>query len=159
MKFVIPKFRKHGRTLVEHQLAAYRKILETGETMMAEKIWRQGDVLIRKLSGKAGLVDLRARKDLKEVKPDRGKTVLAYGEVTGHAHAFDSIQAKLFEGMQEKNKCYLLIETPAELQHFNINTGDLSDSDHAPIAFEPGLYEVIRQREYVAPNFTERVED
>jgi hypothetical protein len=42
--------------------------------------YRHGDVFLRAV---AAIPD-----DAKPVEPDRGRTVLAYGEVTGHAHAF-----------------------------------------------------------------------
>ena len=127
------------------------------------RMFRQGDVLIRQIEHPSENRVLRAAlkdaKKFKPVEPDRGKTVLAYGETTGHAHALDAMHARMFEGIQEPNKCYLLIDTDIELQHFNINTGDMSDSDHGPIALGPGTYEVIRQREYQAPDVFSRVED
>lgn len=91
---------------------------------------RQGDVML-----------VRTRKKLSaEAKPAarvEGRIVLAYGEVTGHAHAIDDALAELFE---EKNGALYLKVGPdgAMLRH----------EEHGAIAIEPGTYRVIRQREY-----------
>lgn len=57
--------------------------------MNIDKLYRQGDVLIMRVEGKCvpGA----------EVKRDKGRVVLAYGEVTGHAHAIRSRAATLYE--------------------------------------------------------------
>lgn len=90
---------------------------------------RQGDVL---------LIPIRMA-DLPNGKPverDRGRIVLAYGEVTGHAHAIDSAQATLVE--TETDQRFLRIMERAFLRH----------EEHAIITLEPGAYEVRRQREW-----------
>lgn len=99
---------------------------------------RQGDVFIQRLSDDA---DFPAA--AKEVKPDAGRTILAYGEVTGHAHALPS-RAKLFRMDAEPNSgvsapAYLVIDgLPATLKH----------EEHAPVKLAPGKYKVSIQREY-----------
>jgi hypothetical protein len=47
----------------------------------AVRQYRQGDVLIESVE--------KLPSGLTQAKPEHGKTVLAYGEVTGHHHAFD----------------------------------------------------------------------
>lgn len=101
--------------------------MKTGKPAM----FRQGDVLIRQVSA---LPDGRKQ----EYKRDKdGRIVLAYGEVTGHAHAIHSpgVEAWLFGG----NKLFLDVkEEGAKVQH----------EEHALIPLDPGKYEVIRQREW-----------
>lgn len=98
--------------------------------------YRQGDVLLVR--------DDSASIDGEEVKRDRGHVVLAYGEVTGHAHAIANKAAKLFA---LANVAYRVLELKedAELRHGKI--GALR-GDHEPIQLPAGRYRVIRQREY-----------
>lgn len=99
---------------------------------------RQGDVYIQQLPDDA---DIPAK--AKAVKPDAGRTILAYGEVTGHAHALPSL-AKLFRMDAEPNSgtsppAYLVIKGKMiELKH----------EEHAPIALPAGKYKVTIQRTY-----------
>ncbi len=101
--------------------------------------YRQGDVM---------LVEVKAF-SLTEAKPvprDRGRVVLAYGEVTGHAHVIDDALAELFE--ERDGRIYLKASGPVDLVH----------EEHGTIAIAPGTYEVIRQREY-NPSEIRRVSD
>ena len=103
-------------------------------------IYRQGDVL---------LVTIRKTmsKNAKPVPRDRGRLVLAYGEVTGHAHAIDDVLADLFE--EHDGQMYLRVGTGgATLRH----------EEHGVMPLVPGTYRVIRQREY-APGAIRRVAD
>lgn len=98
------------------------------------RMYRQGDVLLtrtlRRPSAQAVPVGL----------------VLAYGEVTGHAHrvhdgavtdATDSVPAQeLFE--EPDGTRLLVVRREADVRH----------EEHGAIALAPGTYEVIRQREY-----------
>lgn len=99
---------------------------------------RQGDVLVK-----------RTRKTPSAnatVITDQGRTILAYGEVTGHAHevvtaappmtADDVPPQQLFE--EPDGTRLLVLRGPATLRH----------EEHAPLAIPPGTYEVVRQREY-----------
>ena len=85
--------------------------------------WRQGDLLIVKVG--------EIPKDAK-TKKDR---VLAEGEATGHMHELDS------------GEVYELGDT----LYFRVSdesTTTLKHQEHKEIAFAPGEYKVIRQREY-----------
>lgn len=114
---------------------------------------RQGDVLLKptrkKVSANAKTVT------------DKGRTILAYGEVTGHAHEVvvgtdlarhralygdDVPPMQLFE--EPDGSRLLVVRGPATLRH----------EEHGPIALAPGQYEVIRQVEYV-PGATRQVAD
>jgi hypothetical protein len=89
---------------------------------------RQGDVLLIRAD-----VDLHGAR---HVPRDGDRLVLAYGEVTGHAHAIREKRAELrvIDGHR-----YLDAPAPVVVEH----------EEHAPIRLDPGVYEVIIQREYV----------
>ena len=107
-------------------------------------IYRQGDVLIR------AIADTEVPENIKPVERDKGRVVLAYGEVTGHAHAIKAEGAHLFrETVSEKPRTFLrIVKTEAFLRH----------EEHAPVKLVPGAYEVIHQREYT-PEEIRRVAD
>lgn len=105
---------------------------------MKNQLFRQGDVMLR-----------ATRKEPSgEARPvhDQGRTILAYGEQTGHAHevvsatAIDNVDAvppmQLFE--EPDGTRLLVVRRDAELRH----------EEHGPIAIPAGTYEVIRQSEY-----------
>ena len=105
-------------------------------------MYRQGDVLIiptrHRLARSAKLV----------ARDGRGRIVLAYGEVTGHAHALDDALSELFE--EQGGRLYLRVaaDAPAALRH----------EEHAALTLPPGLYEIRHQREY-SPEAVRRVSD
>lgn len=90
---------------------------------------RQGDVMVKRIDGpipvNAKLVDWNAA----------GRVILAYGEVTGHAHALSCDYAKMYRWENER---LLHIKEGAVLTH----------EEHGSIALEPGIWQVIQQREY-----------
>lgn len=90
-------------------------------------MYRQGDVLIVKRD---------SIPKGKEVPRDNGRVILAYGEVTGHAHAIHSQAAKMIEA--ENGERYMSFMEAVELVH----------EEHDTIALPPGSYQVIQQREY-----------
>lgn len=101
-------------------------------------LYRQGDVLIR-----------RIRKPTAALTPrpaDQGRAVLAYGEVTGHAHALDAALAELFE--DRDGRLYLKAAEGATVTH----------EEHAAITLSPGWYAITHQREYT-PEAIRRVAD
>lgn len=93
---------------------------------------RQGDVLIRKVDA--------LPKGLKEVPlDDRGRIVLAEGEVTGHAHVVECDEATfLAADLTDLENRFLRVEHEAQVVH----------EEHDTLTLEPGFYEVRRQREY-----------
>jgi hypothetical protein len=96
-------------------------------------MFRQGDVL---------LVPVRPERLPEHARPlprdARGRLVLALGEATGHAHAVAAPDADLLASPESVNERFLRIVTEARLTH----------EEHAAIALPPGLYRVVRQREY-----------
>lgn len=90
------------------------------------KLFRQGDVLIRERAEPVAIAN--------EVPRDSGRVILAYGEVTGHAHAIHNSKAKLFREDGSGGATHLSIADPAgaALQH----------EEHATIMLPPGNYDV-----------------
>jgi len=95
------------------------------------EIYRQGDVLIkrRRTAPKSD--------NLAPVARDDGRVILAYGEVTGHAHALTEPKIDMFEDTAT-NQRFMHIMQVSNLVH----------EEHSTIELRPGWYEVIRQREY-----------
>ena len=94
------------------------------------KMYRQGDVLVVERNAPNA-------EALKPVDRDNGRVVLAYGEVTGHAHAIFEPAAVLFADI-ESGRRFLKSDKQMELRH----------EEHSTIILPPGDYEVIRQVEY-----------
>jgi len=91
---------------------------------------RQGDILVVKVPG--GLPPRGARC----VPREHGDVVLAYGEATHHRHRIRSPRAELYEHAGHR---YLVAADFVQLEH----------EEHAPIQLPPGVYRIVRQREYV----------
>jgi hypothetical protein len=106
-------------------------------------MYRQGDVLLVPVDAD------QPREGLQPLPRDaRGRLVLAHGEATGHAHAVSAPDAELLDDPAAVDQMFLRIVTRALLSH----------EEHDPIQLPPGLYRVVRQREY-APDMFRRVED
>lgn len=88
------------------------------------KVYRQGDVLLRKVSEMP-----------EECKREKG-LVLAEGKVTGHAHRIVGTGATLYATPDQRR--YLEIKDFAFVKH----------EEHGEIRLPSGCYEVIRQVEY-----------
>ena len=89
---------------------------------------RQGDVYLQRVPSIPA--------DAQPVARDGNRIVLAYGEVTGHAHAIAEPHVTLLEAGAGIR--YLSVEADASLRH----------EEHETIPLAPGNYLVIRQREY-----------
>ncbi len=83
-------------------------------------IYRQGDVLIMRVESIPA--------DTIDITPQDGPIVLAYGEVTGHSHAFSRGVVALLERGPRR---YLRVTEEATIVH----------EEHDPITLAPGLYE------------------
>lgn len=89
---------------------------------------QQGDVLLKKLN--------QLPKGIKPKELDNGHIVLAYGEVTGHAHRIKDTANSMF---YEKNgKSYLVVKKPVDLTH----------EEHHAQSIPTGIYEIGIVREY-----------
>jgi hypothetical protein len=89
-------------------------------------IYRQGDVLIRRIQSLP-----------KQTAQARLNGILAYGEVTGHAHRVEDLAHA--EVLEVGEGLYLRVgDGGVRIVH----------EEHAPISLPPGNYEVSIQREY-----------
>jgi len=84
-------------------------------------MYRQGDVLVRKIE--------KLPKKVRKLEED----IIVMGEATGHAHRIQN--GTLF---LSGSTMYLQADAGATLVH----------EEHAPIELDPGIYEVVRQREF-----------
>lgn len=100
------------------------------------KMYRQGDVL---------LIQVTTLPSSAVPEAPEPRVVLAYGEVTGHAHALEPALATLYAVNDDR---YLVTKPGATLRH----------EEHAEIPLEPGVYKVVRQVEYT-PQEIRRVSD
>ena len=102
-------------------------------------IYRQGDVLVK-----------RTRKQpSRQAKPisDQGRTILAYGEVTGHAHQVHDVSVAILE--RDDVPAQQLFEEPDGARLLVVRReAELRHEEHGTITLARGTYEVIRQREY-----------
>lgn len=102
---------------------------------------RQGDVFIEAVDEiPAGAV---------EKKPEAGRVVLAYGEVTGHAHAFYGNGVRWFAPNDQGVGYFEVTGETALLKH----------EEHTEIPHPKGKYRYRRQREYIAPELQRTVAD
>lgn len=94
--------------------------------------FRQGDVFIEQ-------VRKQNEDKLTKISPDNKRVILAYGEVTGHAHAIDFNDAVLFEvpGSSPPRRMLKVVKD-TELRH----------EEHGTIQLPVGWFEIKLQREY-----------
>ncbi len=95
-------------------------------------MYRQGDVGIVRIDQlPAGATD---------VTPE-DRIVLAYGEVTGHAHAIAPGEAREYSMAQAGTAVRRFLTVVG-------NAATVRHEEHAPIPLPPGVYEIVQQREY-----------
>jgi hypothetical protein len=92
--------------------------------------YRQGDVLLCAIDQ----VPAGAR----PVPNDGDRVVVAFGELTGHAHAFAAAEAQMLWEKASQRSFLVIGEGGARLCH----------EEHDPILVPEGNYELRRQREY-----------
>jgi len=96
--------------------------------------YRPGDVLlVRRAEKPPGIFS-----DYSLVERDAGRVVLAYGEETGHAHAIADDSARLIERWLDSRRFLSVRGSETVLRH----------EEHDAIHLQPGVYEVVQQREY-----------
>lgn len=116
--------------------------------MKKQFLARQGDVLLTPVTSIPAVAAIRPL--------DHGRVILAYGEVTGHAHQIDvPANAALLDMPNPRSKSdidktltFLRVDRLSQLVH----------EEHSAVTLEPGLYQVIHQREY-APEAIRNVAD
>lgn len=132
------------------------------------KVVRHGDVILVRLdSAPSGL-------EFSDVPADNGRTVLAYGEVTGHSHALKASEATLVKTKHSpKVSSWLkgivknvgnvescIAANGNEIEFLNVvkNGAVLDHQEHPPVALDEGCYLVIHQQEY-SPGEVKQVRD
>ena len=106
-------------------------------------IYRQGDVLVVPVKAVPAGAETVAR--------ERGRAVLAHGEVTGHHHSIvDGSASLVTQGEADELRMWLRVTGTSAVA--------LEHQEHATIMVPPGVYEVVRQREYT-PEEIRRVMD
>lgn len=92
---------------------------------------QQGDVLIKRIES--------LPKGVKKKERDNGHIILAYGEVTGHAHRIMDVDALFYE---KDGKLYLKNEKPVTLTH----------EEHHQQVIEPGIWEIgqIQEKDWLS---------
>jgi hypothetical protein len=88
--------------------------------------YRQGDVLLVRVDEAPGG---------ERIEAEDGRLVLARGEATGHHHSVATSGAELISAAEG---VFLRIMSVTPLEH----------PEHDSIVLEPGIYRVVRQREY-----------
>ena len=98
--------------------------------------YRQGDVLLIRVA--------KAPRLARHIKAKPGRIVLAEGETTGHAHRLEVELADLLEDATGRR--FVEMPVPGRLVH----------EEHGAIDVPAGVYEVVRQREYVPESHAPR---
>ena len=114
--------------------------------LKSKRPYRQGDVFIEPVD--------EIPEEIEAVPLDVGRVVLAYGEVTGHAHAFDPEDSRHIQHTRPKrrsegNVTYLDIHRPVALKH----------EEHDPVPLPPGKYRVSPQHQWSEEQERQRVLD
>jgi hypothetical protein len=100
--------------------------------MRKNTFYRQGDV---------GITRVASLPVAATPVTNQNRIVLAYGEVTGHAHALAADEAQEFTFADAGGivrRFLQVFEKGATVRH----------EEHAPIPLPPGFYEITQQREY-----------
>ena len=96
--------------------------------MKTRKQFRQGDVY---------LIEARIPKDAAR-KEINGRAIMAYGEVTGHAHAIEQVQD--IEIYEKDGRTFVRV--------INRDGTPLTHEEHGAITLPKGDFERVIQREY-----------
>lgn len=125
------------------------------ELSMKTRHIRQGDVLLQPVA--------KLPANCAEVPLDKGRIVLAYGEVTGHAHAIadhhnTARAAEIADAAIARAKARLLVAPSGERFLEVVETVTLRHEEHTAHAIPPGIYKLPVQVEYT-PAELRRVAD
>ena len=101
-----------------------------------KKIYGHGDVIIKEID--AIPVDAKLKSQTK------GYNVLAYGEITGHAHCLDGSKTKLYE---YKEEVLLRCLEDIELKHQKLDGTQAKDA-HDTIVLPKGDYQIGIVKEF-----------
>lgn len=113
-----------------------------------DKVCAQGDVLIKRVKS--------IPKNVRADHPHNGEIIVTHSE-TGHHHVMvldrgDTPSVEMFSTSDNPLIAWLKVNRPTSLDHRRPH------DTHDSIMFEPGIYEVRRQREYT-PEGWRQVQD
>jgi len=111
---------------------------------------RQGDVLLVPIKDQPEWQGSVSRNPANRMS-DKG-AILAFGEVTGHAHVIDNPKAKLEIGtvqVTDPIRTWERIETEFEVLAVPRGGADLVHQEHATLHIPAGKYRVVHQQEYL----------
>lgn len=129
------------------------------------KHYRQGDVMLVKVKDlpkpeakPKTMFDALSSAKTNQVELD-GDVVLAYGESTGHAHVLDHKKVEAWVTTASKEAPtkavwdaaadrFIRVMETTSLKHLNLLDGGKPTGEHADIPLDPGVYKVVRQREW-----------
>lgn len=131
-----------------------RKIVATAGDNMKSFCARQGDVL---------LIQVKEIPSGFQSRTDK-KTILAYGEVSGHHHRFEGDRVTSFykEGDDLRMSGGTALRgSRTDVEFISVADGgaDLVHEEHDTISVPPGNYKIIRQREFSVLEGVRRVAD
>lgn len=109
----------------------------------SNKLYRQGDVLLTRLSAEPKI----------EKEVARNRVILALGETSGHAHVIDGAVA---EFVTKDGERVVWLEAPEELRHV---AGKTLTGEHNSIPLQTGWYAVEQQVELGADDEVRQVYD
>ena len=114
-----------------------------------KNVCAQGDVLIARVASMPST-------GFKPVKPENGEVIVTHSE-TGHHHVMvldraDEPAVEMFQSNDNPLLAWLKVNRPTALDHKRPH------DTHESIMFEPGVYEVRRQREH-SPEGWRQVQD
>ena len=109
-------------------------------------VYRQGDVLIERIEDDEQESEMP---EFSRVPLDKGRVVLAYGEVTGHAHAIDVKDRRVDGSFAGYTDNAVLFDNGRGVRILAVKSeSDLVHEEHDTITLAPGRYRVSRQREW-----------
>lgn len=97
--------------------------------------YRQGDVLLTRQDIPKSWLPAR----LTKVARDAGRLVLAYGEVTGHAHVITAPESEAVQLSTADNQRFLKLMSDVDLTH----------EEHDTLRIPKGTYRVTQQEQFV----------
>jgi|TARA_Y100000034_G_scaffold135802_1_gene209207 hypothetical protein len=124
-------------------------------------LYRQGDILVRRISTDP---EAELPRETRPVERDEGRVILAYGEVTGHAHVLLEPEVELFEAVpttadDRRAAAETATEVDRWLRQRNPNGATITHEEHGGFVIAPGTYEIIRQREHTQEDRAAYVRD
>lgn len=94
----------------------------------------QGDVMFTRVSSKPADMN-------KQLELEDGKLIITHSE-TGHHHIMNPAHVKAFQNGANPLVLFIVVSEQTELTHLR------DHHTHEAIQFEPGMYQVNRQREF-----------